>query len=85
MKIAYGAALIEILFALTALLAGTFLNDFFNGNIWVKLIVVAVLMVSSIVFWLKNSDVENKEISSSSFGFLKGAFLNLISIQVFLF
>jgi L-lysine exporter family protein LysE/ArgO len=85
MKIAHGAAFTEILFAITALFSGVFLRDYFDENIFIKVIIIAVLMISGIVFWLKKGDVDNKKINLPSFGFLKGAFLNLISIQVFLF
>ena len=52
MVIAHGAAVVEIIFALIALLAGTVLSGYFNGNILVKYIVLAVLVVSGIYFLL---------------------------------
>jgi len=85
MFIAHGAAVVEILFALTALLAGTVLSGYFNGNVLVKYIVLAVLVVSGIYFWFKQNNLESLEDSEPSNGFLKGAFLNLMSIQVLLF
>jgi len=85
MFIAHGAALVEILFALTALLAGTVLSGYFNGNILVKYMVLAVLIVSGIFFWFKQNNLAKKGDSETSNGFLKGAFLNLMSIQVLLF
>lgn len=85
MSIAHGAAIVEILFALTALIAGTVLSGYFNGNILVKYIVLAVLIVSGIYFWFKQNNLTNKGNHESSNGFLKGALLNLMSIQVLLF
>lgn len=85
MSIAHGAATVEILFASTALLAGTVLSGYFNDNILVKYIVLAVLVVSGIFFWFKQDNLNNKVDHESSNGFLKGAFLNLMSIQVLLF
>lgn len=85
MSIAHGAAIVEILFASTALLAGTVLSGYFNGNILVKYIVLAVLIVSGIYFWFKQYNLTNKGDHESSNGFLKGTLLNLMSIQVLLF
>lgn len=85
MSIAHGAAIVEIVFALTALLAGTVLSGYFNDNILVKYIVLAVLIVSGIYFWFKQNNLANKGDHESSNGFLKGALLNLMSIQVLLF
>jgi threonine/homoserine/homoserine lactone efflux protein len=85
MKIAYGAALVEIVFALIALFMGAILSDYLDKNSWVKLTVSGVLIISSIVFFFRKAKLKNKEIDRLSFGFLKGVFLNLISIQVLLF
>lgn len=85
MSIARGAAIVEILFALIALLAGTVLSGYFNDNILVKYIVLAVLIVSGIFFWFKQNNLTSKGDLESSNGFLKGAVLNLMSIQVLLF
>lgn len=85
MSIARGAAIVETLFALTALLAGTVLSGYFNDHILVKYIVLAVLIVSGIFFWFKQNNLANKGDHKSSNGFLKGALLNLMSIQVLLF
>jgi threonine/homoserine/homoserine lactone efflux protein len=85
MKIAYGAAVVEIGFALIALFMGAILSDYLDRNSWVKLIVSSVLIISSIAFFFRKVKVKNKEIDRLSFGFLKGVFLNLISIQVLLF
>lgn len=85
MFIAHGAAIVEILFASTALLAGTVLSGYFNDNILVKYIVLAVLIVSGIFFWFKRNNLTSKGDNTSSNDFLKGALLNLMSIQVLLF
>ncbi len=85
MSVAFGAAIIEILFALTALLAGSLLNNLIEGNSVVKYSVLVVLVFSGVFFWFKKNKVEIKDNKSSSNGFLKGAVLNLISIQVLLF
>lgn len=85
MSVAFGAALVEILFALTALLAGNMLSGYFNGNLTVKYSVVLVLIVSGVFFWFKKSNVLNVNTKRHPNGFLKGILLNLVSIQVLLF
>ncbi|PKP02752.1 MAG: hypothetical protein CVU14_02985 [Bacteroidetes bacterium HGW-Bacteroidetes-9] len=85
MSVAYGAALVELMFALTALVAGTMLSGYFNGNMMVKYIVLAVLVVSGVFFWFKKSNPVNEGDSRHKNGFLKGILLNLMSIQVLLF
>jgi len=85
LPIAFGAAIIEILFAVTALLAGSLLNNLIEGNSTVKYGVLAILLFSGVFFWFKKNKAEISENKSISNGFLKGAVLNLISIQVLLF
>lgn len=85
MSIAFGASLIEVLFALIALLAGTILASYFNGNGLVKFIVLTVLIGSGIFFWFKNGKFKNDNNSKVFNGFLKGILLNLMSLQVLLF
>jgi len=85
MSVAFGAAIVEILFAVTALLVGSLLNNLIEANSIVKFSVLAVLLLSGIFFWFKKNKTEITENKSSSKGFLKGVVLNLISIQVLLF
>lgn len=85
MTIAFGASIIEILFALMALLAGSLLSNLIEANYIVKFSVLAVLLFSGVFFWFKKNKVEISDNKSNSKGFLKGALLNLISIQVLLF
>lgn len=85
MSVAFGAAIVEILFALTALLAGSLLNNLIEANSVVKFNVMAVLLFSGVFFWFKKNKTEIRENKSTSNGFLKGAVLNLISVQVLLF
>lgn len=85
MSVAFGAAIIEILFALAALFTGTLLENVLRGNIWFKIIVSGVLFAAGILFWFKKSKGTSQKIKPNSHGFLKGALLNFISIQVLLF
>ena len=85
MEVAWGATLVEIIFALAALLAGASLQNYLESKTWVNFFVVAVLLGAGFVFWIKKAKTTNHGSNTSSGFFLKGALLNLISIQVFLF
>lgn len=84
-QIAHGASVIEIIFALIALLAGKKLSPVFEGNPMIRYFVFAVLVGSGLFFWFKNNRVKINPDSRKSAGFVKGIILNLISIQVLLF
>jgi threonine/homoserine/homoserine lactone efflux protein len=83
-KIAHGAAIVEVLFGLTALFAGGLLARFIEGNIIVSYFTGAVLIAGGIFFVLKKQQNSDPADASTS-GFIKGMLLNLVSIQVFLF
>lgn len=85
MTIAYGATAIEVLFALIALITGKLLENAVNGNNWIKFSVLSVLLVSGLVFWFKKNNASEQKNPRQVYGFLKGALLNLMSIQVLLF
>jgi threonine/homoserine/homoserine lactone efflux protein len=84
-QIAHGASLVEIFFALVALLAGAKLSPLFEGNQVVHYFVFAVLLVSGLLFWFKKNKEKTLKEHRKSLGFLKGALLNIVSIQVLLF
>jgi len=83
-KIAHGAALVEVLFGLTALLAGGVLASYIEGNVIISYSTAAVLIFGGLFFLLKKQHNNNSRVTGSS-GFLNGILLNLVSIQVFLF
>ena len=83
-KIAHGAAIVEVLFGLTALLAGGLLASYIEGNIIISYATAVVLIIGGAFFILKKQGSNTTREAGSS-GFLKGALLNLVSIQVFLF
>jgi threonine/homoserine/homoserine lactone efflux protein len=86
MEVASGATLVEVIFALAALLTGASLQNYLSSNHWVNLTVAGVLFGAGLIFWLKKYNKTTSKVKPSSAGsFLKGAFLNLISIQVLLF
>lgn len=84
-QIAHGASLVEIFFALVALLAGAKLSPVLEGNQVVHYFVFAVLLVSGLLFWFKKNKEKIRTETQKSFGFLKGVLLNIVSIQVLLF
>jgi len=83
-KMAHGAALVEVVFGLTALLAGGVLASYIEGNVIISYSTAAVLIIGGVFFILKKQRSSNSRVSGSS-GFLSGILLNLVSIQVFLF
>jgi threonine/homoserine/homoserine lactone efflux protein len=85
MGVAHGASVVEVLFALSSILAGTTLSPFFEGNPIVKYIVSAVLVISGLFFWFKKNKKNASLKQKKSFGFYKGVLLNIVSIQVLLF
>ncbi len=83
-RIAYGAAFIEVLFGLSAILAGSLVYKHIEGNTTINYIIVAILSGAGILFFIKKQRHDLSRNMGYS-GFFKGVFLNLISIQVFLF
>jgi len=84
-QIAYGASVVEVFFALASVLAGAKLLPILEGNSKVRYFVFAVLLISSLFFWFKPNKVKIRKETQKSLGFLKGAFLNIVSLQVLLF
>jgi threonine/homoserine/homoserine lactone efflux protein len=84
MRIAHGAALIEVVFGLTAFLTGIFIQNIIKENSYLSYFIIAFIGFTGIIFLLKNTSSDNKK-GYSLPAFWKGAFLNVISIQVLLF
>ena len=84
LSIAHGAALIEVFYGLIAIFTGSIVRKYIDGNIIINCFIILVLVVSGLFFLLKKQR-SNSSGESGYLGFLKGALLNLISIQVFLF
>ena len=84
MYISHGAALIEVLFGLTALMAGSLIGQFTRNHQFVQTLVLIVPAGIGVVFLLKKNHTETKK-SGKQQGFLQGMMLNLISIQVLLY
>jgi threonine/homoserine/homoserine lactone efflux protein len=83
-KIAHGAAIVEVIFGLTALFAGGLLASYIEGNVIISYSTAAVLILGGIFFILKKQSKSDPRETGSS-GFFKGILLNLVSIQLFLF
>lgn len=84
LKVAHGAAWIEVLFGLTALIAGSLIGQFTRDHRVVQTLVLIIPALVGLAFLLKKNRSEAKTIEKDP-GFLKGVMLNLISIQVLLY
>jgi len=82
--ISHGAALVEVLFGLTALMAGSLIGQFTRNHSFVHYLVLIVPAVVGVVFLLKRNHSETKK-TGKQHGFLQGMLLNLLSIQVLLY
>ena len=76
--------LVEVLFGLTAILAGGILAEYIEGNQGISYFIVAVLLAGGLFFIIKKQGEASTRNTTYS-GFFKGIFLNLVSIQVFLY
>lgn len=85
LQIAHGASVVEIIFALIALLAGNKLAPVLQENWVIRYFVFAVLLGSGLFFWFKKNQVKTTSPNRKSTGFIKGILLNLVSVQVLLF
>ncbi len=84
LKVAHGAAWIEVLFGLTALIAGSLIAQYTRDHRVVQTLVLIIPALVGLAFILKKNRNEAKTIEKDP-GFLKGMMLNLISIQVLLY
>ncbi len=84
MKIAYGAASIEILFGFAAIyLAGFIQNATLNLTL-VRFLAIVIPVALGLFFYFKKNKTNTLQTHQKA-GFLKGILLNLISMQVFLY
>jgi threonine/homoserine/homoserine lactone efflux protein len=79
-----GASLVEILFAIVAIIAGQQLSMLIAGNAFVKYGIVLLLFIASVYFFTKKYQQDHHPKYKIPF-LLKGMFYNLISIQVLLY
>jgi threonine/homoserine/homoserine lactone efflux protein len=84
MRVALGATLVEVFFAVFAIFAGGIIHNLLKSNPFVDYISFAILFSIGLLFWFKKKDTQNQSKYRLA-GFLKGMALNLISVQVLLF
>ncbi|MBR9999144.1 MAG: hypothetical protein KFF73_09240 [Cyclobacteriaceae bacterium] len=84
LKIAHGAAIVEVLFALTAIYAGNVINGFIQQNTFVNYLSVLAMGIGGLIFLVKKKNNKIPGMHRSA-GFLHGAFLNILSFQVLLY
>jgi len=84
LNISFGAAIVEVLFGLIAILAGSMIHQYILENVFINYLAIVVLIFAGLVFLLKKKEVVTTQKANST-GFFKGALLNLVSIQVLLF
>lgn len=84
MRIAHGAALVEVLFGSTAVLAGVFIHKFMDEHPYMNYILLALIGTIGVVLLFKNNEAKS-DIKNGFPGFWKGVFLNLVSVQVLLY
>jgi len=84
MTIAFGAALIEVIYGITAIMAGIFIIKLLDEYSYLNYIIASVIGLVGVMFFFKKTE---QKVNSAVVikGFWKGVFLNLISIQVLLF
>ncbi|MFN2395074.1 MAG: LysE family transporter [Bacteroidales bacterium] len=85
MQIALGAALVEVIFGLIAILSGNILNRLIGNNAFINYMIAGVLLLAGLLFLFirKSKNIKRQKVKFS--GVFKGIFLNLISLQVFLY
>lgn len=84
LNIAHGAAFVEVAYGLIAIFAGGAFSKLMDGNPVINYMIIIILIISGMVFFIKKQQARTSG-DRKYFGFMKGAFLNLISFQVFLF
>jgi len=84
LKISHGAAIVEIFFAVVALLLGSLIQQYIYENRVIHYFIIIILFITGSVFFIKKRKIYFINNSDNS-GFFKGVLLNIVSLQVFLF
>jgi hypothetical protein len=84
MKIAHGAAWMEVAFGFISLLAGSLIGRAIHDNTVFQYLAIIIPAVAGVFFFFKKNKSQSDN-SKQNHGFIKGALLNLISIQVLLY
>ena len=83
-QVVHGAALIEVVFSLVALTAGSFLNELVKQNTWLNLFIILVVLVGAFLFVSRRKERVVRQVAFAQ-GFIQGLFLNVFSIQVLMY
>lgn len=84
MKVARGAAIVEIIYGVIAVVFGTLISYYTKNYEAIKFPALIVPGIAGLYFLFKKNRNINKPVISDP-GFVKGILLNLVSIQVFLY
>lgn len=84
MKIAQGATLIEILFGFSAIYLAVFIKNTTLNLAFVRFLAIAISVTLGVFFYFKKS-ISYTLPTQQKFSFFQGIFLNLMSVQVFLY
>jgi L-lysine exporter family protein LysE/ArgO len=84
MPISYGASVIEILYGVLAIFAGSLIFKYIGSNIWFNISTALVLLFIGMVFFFKRSQFQFNK-NNTFGGFLYGILLNLLSLQVLVY
>lgn len=84
MQLAAGAGIVEILYGLVAILAGTVIQNYVDNNAIIRYFTIGLLGAAGLFFLMKGKAKKHDEKAGKSY-FLKGILFNLISIQVFFY
>lgn len=84
LRLAHGASWVEVLYSISALLAGSVISNAIDNSRFVKYLAILIPLIIGLVFMLRKTKI--KAISSNNKqGFLKGIVLNLLSVQLLLY
>ncbi len=84
LQVAAGAGIVEILYGLVAILAGTVIQNYVDNNTIIRYFIIILLGAAGLFFIMKGKAKKQDGKSGKSY-FLRGAMFNLISIQVLLY
>ena len=84
LKVAHGASSIEVIYSISALLAGRIIAKAIDNSPVVKYIAVLVPLIIGLFFLFRNNQLK-QNLPHKKQGFLKGIILNLLSVQVLLY
>lgn len=84
MPISYGASVVEIVYGILGIFAGSLLFKYIGNNLWFNIFTALVLLFVGLAFFFKRSQFQFNK-SNTIGGFLYGILLNLLSLQVLVY